>query len=116
MTAEYEPVCGCADGLTYWSASWAAHQGISAVGGACDKASNTGLRPDPVACRDAGDCAVAGARCVVIGCSVAESTCWSLPEAATCDASTYRPWRTCDGARRALTECEAIQTGAPYGM
>jgi hypothetical protein len=112
VTNTYDPVCGCDDGITYWSATLAAHLGVAAVGGACDKASNTGLRPDPLLCQSDGDCA--GGRCITIGCNAPESTCWHMPEVMTCDDSAFRAWKTCDASASCLTECEALQTGRAY--
>jgi hypothetical protein len=114
--ASYGSICGCTDGITYWSADWAAHLGVIGVGGACDGPS-LGKHAPAKTCTTDADCVVPGARCLASGCDpTAKKSCWSVPPTTTCPmaAMPLRGWETCDKSAKCLTECEALQTGKPF--
>ncbi|MGZ3422076.1 MAG: hypothetical protein ACXVEF_29100 [Polyangiales bacterium] len=113
---DYGTVCGCADGITYWSSAWAAAQGTVGVQGSCD-GPTIGEHGPAKSCATDADCLVTGARCLAIGCDAsAKKFCWSIPPSVNCpmESMPLRGWATCDGSAKCLTMCEALKSGASF--
>lgn len=106
----YAPVCGC-DGVTYWSASFAASLGVSL---AHDEPC---LAPEGVACNIDSECGgsglcvhdisgASGASCASVG----KGRCWKKPSETDCGATTLASGgsvQTCAGECK--TRCQAIK-------